>query len=454
MSSGLFVFMVLWEPFIGCFIGCFIGGRLLCGVCLTYSRQRPERSRMAIAEGCRLGGFLCPYAERTYGVLRLPEITLSGFSRSVFRLFSIVCFARLYYVVGCFRVVSGCARSFRPIGRKRPKGAFPVIHALFSRLFRMPQIPVLSDPQPPERPQDEASDGGGQRQPTAGLSSPPAGSGGDDAAGRADDSRHNGRYVCRCAMFGHPVVAVACEGETKPGRGRCRFCGCLAGIAGRLGIFGIFGACRKRRGRLAGFPERGERSGSISGVGGRCRRSCCRRFRCCGRWYCRRFRCLCYCLYRRVCRLRGHLPALRFDAENAVEDMASFAAEQHHVARLQGLTSGGKTVGVGICGGVGGGFVSREPVLLSGGCRRFGISGVSGDRSQYCDVAFAAQQGPHAVALHADLDFVSFGEHRFDLLEKQTVRKLHHGRGFADSPPKIVRQASSAAAASGRHSRW
>ena len=255
-------------------------------------------------------------------------------------------------------------------------------------------------------------------------------------------------------MFGHPVVAVACEGETKPGRGRCRFCGCLAGIAGRLGIFGIFGACRKRRGRLAGFPERGERSGSISGVGGRCRRSCCRRFRCCGRWYCRRFRCLCYCLYRRVCRLRGHLPALRFDAENAVEDMASFAAEQHHVARLQGLTSGGKTVGVGICGGVGGGFVSREPVLLSGGCRRFGISGVSGDRSQYCDVAFAAQQGPHAVALHADLDFVSFGEHRFDLLEKQTVRKLHHGRGFADSPPKIVRQASSAAAASGRHSRW
>ena len=99
------------------------------------------------------------------------------------------------------------------------------------------------------------------------------------------------------------------------------------------------------------------------------------------------------------------------------------------------------------------GFVSREPVLLSGGCRRFGISGVSGDRSQYCDVAFAAQQGPHAVALHADLDFVSFGEHRFDLLEKQTVRKLHHGRGFADSPPKIVRQASSAAAASGRHSR-
>ena len=43
--------------------------------------------------------------------------------------------------------------------------------------------------------------------------------------------------------------------------------------------------------------------------------------------------------------------------------------------------------------------------------------------------------------------------HRFDLLEKQTVRKLHHGRGFADSPPKIVRQASSAAAASGRHSR-
>ena len=137
-----------------------------------------------------------------------------------------------------------------------------------------------------------------------------------------------------------------------------------------------------------------------------------------------------------------------------MEDMASFAAEQHHVARLQGLTSGRKAVSVGICGGVGGGFVSREPVLLSGGCRRFGISGVSGDRSQYCDVAFAAQQGPHAVALHADLDFVSFGEHRFDLLEKQTVRKLHHGRGFADSPPKIVRQASSAAAASGRHSRW
>ena len=360
-------------------------------------------------------------------------------------------------VVFCCRLFSRRLRlrQIFSVFRSFPIGAFPVIHALFSRLFRMPQIPVLSDSQPPECPQDEASDGGGQRQPTAGLPSPPAGSGRDDAAGRADDSRHNGRYVCRCAMFGHPVVAVACEGETKPGRGRCRFCGCLAGTAGCLGIFGIFGACRKRRGRLAVFPERGERSGSISGVGGCCRRFGCRwRFRCCCCWCCRRFRCLCYCLYRRVCRLRGHLPALRFDAENAVEDMASFAAEQHHVARLQGLTSGRKAVGVGICGGVGGGFVSRESVLLSGGCRRFGISGVSGDRSQYCDVAFAAQQGPHAVALHADLDFVSFSEHRFDLLEKQTVRKLHHGRGFADSPPKIVRQASSAAAASGRHSRW
>lgn len=137
---------------------------------------------MAIAEGRRLGGFLCPYAERTYGALRLPEITLSGFSRSVFRLFSIVCFARLYYVVGCFRVVSGCARSFRPIGRKRPKGAFPVIHALFSRLFRVPQIPVLSDSQPPECPQNEASDGGGQCQPTAGLPPPAAGRGEDDTA--------------------------------------------------------------------------------------------------------------------------------------------------------------------------------------------------------------------------------------------------------------------------------
>lgn len=330
----------------------------------------------------------------------------------------------------------------------------------------MPQIPVLSDSQPPECPQDEASDGGGQCQPTAGLPPPPAGSGGDDAAGRADDSRHNGRYVCRCAMFGHPVVAVACEGETKPGRGRCRFCGCLAGTAGCLGIFGIFGACRKRRGRLAVFPERGERSGSISGVGGCCRRSCCRwrrgcfcccrwrcccrRLCCCGHWCCRRFPCLCYCLYRRVCRLRGHLPALRFDAENAVEDMASFAAEQHHVARLQGLTSGRKAVGVGICGGVGGGFVSRESVLLSGGCRRFGISGVSGDRSQYCDVAFAAQQGPHAVALHADLNLAAFGEHRLDLGEEELVGEQDHSVASL----KTVRQASCAAAASGRHSRW
>ena len=366
MSSGLFVCMVLWEPF----IGCFIGGRLLCGICLTYSRQRPERSRMAIAEGCRLGGFLCPHAERTYGALRLPEITLSGFSRSVFRLFSIVCFARLYYVVGCFCLVSGCARSFRPIGRKRPKGAFPVIHALFSRLFRVPQIPVLSDSQPPECPQDEASDGGGQCQPTAGLPSPLAGSGGDDAAGRADDSRHNGRYVCRCAMFGHPVVAVACEGETKLGRGRCRFCGGLAGIAGRLGIFGIFGACRKRRGRLAVFPERGERSGSISGVGGRCRRfgcrwrrgcfcccrwrCCCRRLCCCGHWCCRRFPCLCYCLYHRVCRLRGHLPALRFDAENAVEDMASLrsgTAPRRPVAGPDFRTEGGRCRNLRRCRG-------------------------------------------------------------------------------------------------------
>lgn len=56
---------------------------------------------MAIAEGRRLGGFLCPYAERTYGALRLPEITLSGFSRSVFRLFTL-----------CFQDFFGC-RKFR-----------------------------------------------------------------------------------------------------------------------------------------------------------------------------------------------------------------------------------------------------------------------------------------------------------------------------------------------------
>ena len=122
--------------------------------------------------------FLC----RTYGALRLQEITRPGFSRSVFRLFSALCFARLYFVVGCFRVGSGCVRSFRSFGCFRLIGAFPVIRALFSNLFRMLKIPVLSDSQPPEYPQDEASDAGGQRQPAAGLSPPAAGRGEDDTA--------------------------------------------------------------------------------------------------------------------------------------------------------------------------------------------------------------------------------------------------------------------------------
>lgn len=216
-------------------------------------------------------------------------------------------------------------------------------------------------------------------------------------------------------MFGHPVVAVACEGEAKPGRGRgCRsgiFSGCRDGCCFR----GIFPVCRGR-------------VGSTPGVGCRCR-----------------------C----VCGLCGDLPALRFDAEDAMEDMASFTAEQHYVARLQGVTSGQRGIFTGALGRSFSGFASRlRPVLLLGGCFRAGSPGVCCDRGQDCDVAFAAQQGPHAVAFHAYLDFVSFGEHRFDLLEKQTVRKLHYGRELADSSPKIVRQASSAAAASGRHSRW
>ena len=165
------------------FIGCFIGGRLLRGVCLTYSRQRPERCRMAIAEGRRLGGFLCPYAERTYGALRLPEITLSGFSRSVFRLFAI----SVSFLPGCTMSSAVFASSpvasdlfGQSVGNDR-KALFRSFALCFQDFFGCRKFRFYLIPGPPECPQDEASDGGGQCQPTAGLPSPPAGSGGDDA---------------------------------------------------------------------------------------------------------------------------------------------------------------------------------------------------------------------------------------------------------------------------------
>ena len=104
--------------------------------------------------------------------------------------------------------------------------------------------------------------------------------------------------------------------------------------------------------------------------------------------------------------------ALAVAADDAVEDVAAAAAEQHHVARLQAR-------------GVGAG-------------------------RQHDPVAFAAQQGPHAVALHADLNLAAFGEHRLDLGEKELVGEQDHSA----LPLKTVSQASCAAAASGRHSRW
>lgn len=104
--------------------------------------------------------------------------------------------------------------------------------------------------------------------------------------------------------------------------------------------------------------------------------------------------------------------ALAVAADDAVEDVAAAAAEQHHVARLQAR-------------GVGAG-------------------------RQHDLVALAAQQGPHAVALHADLNLAAFGEHRLDLGEEELVGEQDHSVASL----KTVRQASCAAAASGRHSRW
>ena len=100
----------------------------------------------------------------------------------------------------CFPIVLGslfcpvvfCCRVFSRRLRLRPifsafrlfptDWCFPVIHALFSKLFRMSKTPVLPDSQPPEYPQDEASDVGGQRQPATGLPPPAAGRGEDDTA--------------------------------------------------------------------------------------------------------------------------------------------------------------------------------------------------------------------------------------------------------------------------------
>lgn len=100
----------------------------------------------------------------------------------------------------CFPIVLGslfcpvvfCCRLFSRRFRLRPifsafrsfptDWCFPVIRTLFSNLFRIPKIPVLSDSQPPEYPQDEASDAGGLRQPATGLSPPAAGRGEDDTA--------------------------------------------------------------------------------------------------------------------------------------------------------------------------------------------------------------------------------------------------------------------------------
>ena len=133
--------------------------------------------------------------------------------------------------------------------------------------------------------------------------------------------------------------------------------------------------------------------------------------------------------------------------------MTPFAAEQYHIARLQGGDAGfGDSRGpnpAGLNAAVG----FRRVAVVSRNAAVFAGAGVLRYGSQHRNVPVIAQQGPHAVPFHAYLHVVALGEHRFDLLEKQTVREQHQRRVFEDSSPNTVRQANSAAAASGRHSR-
>ena len=101
------------------------------------------------------------------------------------------------------------------------------------------------------------------------------------------------------------------------------------------------------------------------------------------------------------------------DPHDAMEDMPPAVAEQHDLPAPERLTG-------------------------PAGC-------------EHHDIAFVAQQRPHAGAFDAELHFAARGEHLLDLREKESVGKLH---GYIPPPSNTVRYESRAAASSGRHSRW
>ena len=241
----------------------------------------------------------------------------------------------------------------------------------------------------------------------------------DDASRRQDDSRHHGDDILAEAMLRRAVITVPGQGETECPRGGIPLCG-------------VFRGCRRGRGIPCGWCA----YGTVSFAADAC-----------------------------------------FDPDDAVQDMAPFAAKQDDVARPQGADAarrrsrmagaaggcvqvgcraGGVAGKSGLAGGAGiavGGAGFGDGIRRCPGCRDR-CRGIFRNRGQYGDVPFVAQQRPHTVPFHADLDFVSFGEHRFDLFEEEAVGQQHQRRVFGASSPNTVRQERRAAAASGRHSRW
>lgn len=256
-------------------------------------------------------------------------------------------------------------------------------------------------------------------QPPARPPFPAAGAGADDASRRQDDSRHHGDDILAEAMLRRAVITVPGQGETECPRGGIPLCG-------------VFRGCRRGRGIPCGWCA----YGTVSFAADAC-----------------------------------------FDPDDAVQDMAPFAAKQDDVARPQGADAarrrsrmagaaggcvqvgcraGGVAGKSGLAGGAGiavGGAGFGDGIRRCPGCRDR-CRGIFRNRGQYGDVPFVAQQRPHTVPFHADLDFVSFGEHRFDLFEEEAVGQQHQRRVFGASSPNTVRQERRAAAASGRHSRW
>lgn len=248
------------------FVKYFVKNQLLYKMYLACDQRQPREDQVTVTRKYQLNNFLYPCTRQACNTLHLPRVALSKFSQDIFQLFSVIYFTQLCCIINYFYIISNYTQSFQPVNQGQPGNTFPIVRTLFSELFQVPRVPILSSPRPPRHPRSRTSSNNKRHRPATKLSSPPT-KDNKSSTTKETSSDHRGNHcIYHYTVFNRPIITITYRNRAGPKQNEYHFYKYLTKVTNHLKVFKVFKTYQGQENHLTNFPRHKRQDKDVSNI--------------------------------------------------------------------------------------------------------------------------------------------------------------------------------------------